>query len=349
MSTTLGNKVLIDIGYDPDIVTDNNNILHIIYVKNTNGIFYTKGTIASGFEIPLQIGLGSDPRICVDTNNTPHIVYGDTYIGGAGTSIYYTKLSGTAFTVPIKLSTGRNRKPRIESDIYGNILVTWEDRTNTIDRIKFIKILQNGTINPIIVVGNDNNGGLAVDNTNNYHFTWRDIDNSITHTKITDLGVISPKEHVLPTASDASDIDINKINNSIYITGVVTNAGGIYYTEYITNTWSPYTISAVSQVNGALPDDVSPSIIVDNLNRKYICFAGNGLIPYYFVIDENNNYSNVIQLDTGTTGGKYMNPNMTKSLSSGVYISYSLNGNIYVNSIGLINTCPQPICTFNII
>lgn len=345
--TLLGKKVAVGSGEDPDVaVASDGRTLHVVYYRSGT-VYYKTGTPSNGFGPEITIGVGTDPRIDLDSFGVPHVVVGSAYFEGP--TISYTKWNGSGFDpLQVVVTSGVNRKPRIEIDTNDYAVISYEDRTYAKcigERVRYVRVAPDGSVSAITSVGDDNNGGLGVDSGGLYHFTWRmsrdcTSGNYVFYSNSSGPGNASAAVRITPPASDFSELDVSPADDSIHAAGEVTEGAGIYYVNNAGGQWGTAQTYAVSENSGALKDDVNPAIAVDALGRRYITFAGAGQVAYYFVIDENDTASAVLELDTpgGTTGGKYKNPNVEEAAGGGAYVAWGSGGIVYVNSIGVGST-----------
>lgn len=343
----LGTKINLGTGDDPDIAVSNSDILHIVYVRS--GItYYKKGTFNGGFEQEIVIGNGVDPRIDVDDYGYPYIVMGSSYAGG--NSIKYTKWNGINFNPLITVVSGTLlRKPRIGIDKLRNAIISYEDRSQT-QRVRYVKVNPYDEISQIVIIGDDNNGGLSISNDNLYHFTFRSTNIEIIYIKSNEMSEKSSPLSIIPSSSDFSDLDISPLDNSVHAVSTVAAAGGIYYTNNRSGIWNIASKYATNELIGAIADNVNPSISVDINGTVYITFSGSNQIPYYFTIDNSGTVGQITNLDNIPSGGKYTNPNIEDSKNGGAYVIYSSNGTIYLNTIKILGlTCPPLLCKIELI
>jgi hypothetical protein len=318
-------------GVDPDIAVSSDGTLHLAYVRQ-GSIYYRRGTVG-GFASEVRVGDGVDPRLDLDTAGNPHIAFGTAYADGS--EIRYARWSGAGFAAPIAVAAGGSfRKPRIEVDPGGAVVISYEDRGQT-QRVRYVQVAPDGSVSVETIVGSDNNGGLGIAG-GKYHFTWRT--SGIQYSSSTGPGNSSSGVSISPAASDFSELEVSEVDGSLHVAGEVTAAGGIYYINNASGSWSAARTYAVAEVSGAAADDVNPAIAVDAAGWVYITFSGANRVPYVLLI-EASGVSRIEPLDPdgGTAGGKYENPNIEEAPQGGAYAAWAASGTVYVRGLGLTN------------
>lgn len=112
-----------------------------------------------------------------------------------------------------------------------------------------------------VVVGDDNNGGLAVDSNNIVHLTWRNFSVYYNTYSITKGAGTST---VLHPSSDFSWCSVSPLDGSIHVVNTVRNGGGIHYRFMREGKWSDVITLAQAKVMGVDDsDNVGPTIASD--------------------------------------------------------------------------------------
>jgi hypothetical protein len=327
-ATSLGPVHTIASGSDPDVAVDDLGRLHVVYVRSNTTYYRLVALPDLGPEI--TVGAGTDPQVDVDGANRCHVVLG---------ALSYARCSGS--TVGPAVSVGAYwRKPRLAVDSRDNVYMTAERYE---PRAVVLHAYRDGqsVVGPV-VVGDDNNGGIAVDTQDVVHVTWRAF--SVYHNTFR-LGVGPGTSFLLHPASDFSWCAVNVLDNSVHVVNTIRNGGGVHYRKRVGGTWSDVVTLAEQEVLGVDDaDNVGPTIGTDSLGAKYVAFSGAGRIPYYFVISPTGTVSPVMRLDpeTGTlAGGKFQNPNVgTHPARPGAYVAWG-NGTVYVRSVGVATALPD--------
>ena len=122
----------------PDIATDSNNDIHVVWMDDTPGnteIFYKKSTDGGTSWTPKRLswttGYSEMPDIATDSNNHIHVVWDDDTPGNY--EIFYKKSTdgGTSWTTKrLTWNSGTSLFPDITIDSDNNIYVVWGDYTS---------------------------------------------------------------------------------------------------------------------------------------------------------------------------------------------------------------------------
>lgn len=333
-ATVLGPLLAVAQGTDPDVAVATDKSLHVVYVRGGK-TYYSRGKLDGTFEPELLVGTGVDPRIALDAAESPQVVLGASNAGGA--TVTHARMASGVFQTQTVVSGGQNRKPRIEVDSKGNGYVSYEDRGLATDRVRYVRVTPNGTTSSPTVVGADNNGGLAVDGSDELHFTFRDGGN-VQHVTSTAPGNVGTADVALSGTSDFSELEYSAKDDSLHVVAEQAGGTGILYTVFRAGSWSDPVLFAQAQVTGVDdPDNVNPAIAVDETGRVFVTFAGIERVPYYSVIDATNTQSPVLLLAPGggVTGGKYENPNVEEVPEGGAVAVWGSAGHVYLRTIGI--------------
>ena len=334
----LGPRIAAGAGADPDLAAGPGGTLHLAYTRSKK-IYYR--TVGAGGKLSAEqlVADGVDPGLAVDAGGLVHVVMVSGYSSG---TVSYTRRNKGVFSKPVLLSqSAACRKPRIALDPSGRAVVSFEDKAQT-KRIRYVRVALDGKVSAQTVVGDDNNGGLAIDAAGIIHVTWRSKE--IYYNISSGPGKAGASVKISPLASDFSQLALRAQDKSVHVVGEVANAGGIYYISRGSGTWTTPQVLAKAQAAVKEPDDVNPAIAVANDGRCYITFNGVGHVPYYFVVDAKGKAGPPAQLDPGggASAGKYMNPNLTPSPGGGVYAAWgTIAQKVFLRSITFVPTPPN--------
>ena len=335
----LGPRIAAGAGKDPDLAADPGGTLHLVYTRSKK-IYYR--TVAAGGKLSAEqlVASGVDPRLAVHAGGQVHVVMVSSSSGG---TVGYTRRNKGVFSKPMLLSQSAScRKPRIALDPSGRAVVSFEDKAQT-KRVRYVRVASDGKVSAQTVVGDDNNGGLAIDAAGTIHLTWRS--KQIYYNSSSGPGKAGTSMKISPLASDFSELALRAQDKSVQVVGEVANAGGIYYISRVSGTWKTPQVLAKAQAAVKEPDDVNPAIAVASDGRCYVTFNGVGHVPYYLVVDAKGKAGPPGQLDPGggASAGKYMNPNLTPSPGGGVYVAWgTATEKVFLRSITFLTTPPIP-------
>jgi len=335
----LGPRIAAGAGKDPDLAADAGGTLHLVYTRDKK-IYYR--TVAAGGKLSSEqlVANGVDPRLAVNAGGQVHVVMVSSYSSG---TVSYTRRNKGVFSKPVQMSqSSACRKPRIALDPSGRAVVSFEDKPQT-KRIRYVRVASNGKVSAQTVVGDDNNGGLAIDAAGIIHVTWRS--KHIYYNSSLGPGKAGVSKKISPLASDFSELALRAQDKSVHVVGEVANAGGIYYISRVGGIWKTPQVLAKAQAAVKEPDDVNPAIAVASDGRCHVTFNGVGHVPYYFVVDAKGKAGPPARLDPGggASAGKYMNPNLTPVPGGGVYVAWgTATQKVFLRSITFPTTPPIP-------
>ena len=324
--TGLGPGMSMGEGKDPDVAVDSLGHLHVVYSRD-HSTYYRKVVYPSDPGTEILVGGGSDPQVVVDSLDRPHVVMG---------AVSYSRWTGSGFAAPMNIFSGW-RKPRIAVDGLDRVYITISRQVPETERV-LLFVVEDGTV--IVdsqVVGHDNNGAVDCDSNNTAHITWRDGRVGYTSYSIeAGIGI----SQMLHPSSDFSWCAVDLRDNSVYVVNTVRGGGGIHYRFLVGEDWSAEAVIAEAEVTGVDdPDNVGPTIDVDQRGYKYVTFAGRDRIPYYFVVGPDDAASAVLRLDPeggSLSGGKYENPNVgSRPDMTGAFAAWG-SGTVYVRGIGVM-------------
>ncbi|MBW2525619.1 MAG: DUF4038 domain-containing protein [Deltaproteobacteria bacterium] len=339
-ATLLGPVVPVGLGYDPDVAVAADGTIHVVYVR-ANTTYYVRSDTDGDFTEEIEVATGVDPRIALGPDGTPHVAVCPSYAGGS--TIQYARWEGTGFSDPVTVvGSGYNRKPRIAVDSLGNATVSWEDRTNPTDRVRFVQIAPDGTVSDVTIAGENDNGGLDVDVDRTVHLTYR-ADRAIWYTTSSGPGDVAEPVAIIEDVSDFSELEIDDATDTLHVVAERHWGGGILYASRVDGAWSEPELFAETEVVGVDdPDHVNPAVAAGALGRVYIVFAGRNRVPYYSVIDEQGHRSapRLLAAGGGTTGGKFQNPLIEPLPGEGALVAWSSADHVYLRTIGV--PLPEP-------
>ncbi len=323
---TLGSKLTVASGNDPDIAIDKDFSLHLAYVKGSSTYYrkiyqpYQLGKMSQEY----LVGSGVNPQIEVDSLGNPHIVFGYAR---------YSRWNGSGFTKAVQAFSGW-RKNLIAIDSKDRVYIV-ADRNSPRDVL--VRVYRYGTaITNTASLGSDNPGGIAIDGEDTLHATWR-LNSTYYNTYTINSG--KGASHMFPHGSgDFSWCSADVQRNTVHAVHTARDAGGIYYIAKRNNKWSESVLFAQEELRGSEPDNVNPVSATDALGKTYITFAGRGSRGYFALMDNTDQlYSGVQRLDPETdsnAGAKMTNPNVvSNSTINGAFVAWGTK-NVFVRSIG---------------
>lgn len=332
-----GPKVKVAEGEDPDIAVSRDGMIHIVYVRGSK-TFYRRGGLKRKWEAEVEIGSGVDPSIALGPDGKPHVAVTSNYDGLGGGKISYSRRDEKGFSPLRVVAEGACRKPRIRVDSKGNAVIAFEDRSTVKQRVRCLSVTPAGLVSAITVVGDQDIGGLVVDDRGTRHFTWRPKPGlRLQYTTMAMNGHVSEPQPISSPASDFSDIALHPFDRSVHVVGEVAGAGGIFYIlKTPAGQWQEaqtFKIPEATQVEDA--DLVNPAVAVDAAGRRYITFTGAGMLPYFLVLDKRGQAGHVQRVDpaSGPTGGKYMNPHLAAAPGGGAIVVWGSQGAVYLTKI----------------
>ncbi len=324
-------------GADPDIAVASDGTMHVAYVRAAT-TFYRRGNDRGEWQTEVEVGPGVDPCIAVGPDQSPHIAVTSHYAGnpgGGGATIRYSRWSGRGFASPRVIADGACRKPRIAVDTKGQASVVYEDRRHDGQRVRCVSVAPDGAVSGVTVLGKDDTGGLVVDPGGSRRVTWRGgPEMGLQCTSMAASGEVNAPVAITPPASDFSDVALHPADGSLHVVGQVAGAGGIYYVaETADGRWQQarrFPFPEATRVADA--DLVNPGIVVDTTGRRYVAFTGEGMLPYYLVIDDRGEAGPLQRVDPGggTTGGKYMNPQLASAPGGGAIVVWGSQGVVWL-------------------
>jgi len=335
----IGPRVLVGTGEDPDIAAGPGGTVHLVYTRS-KAVYHRSMGPGGKFSAEVFVANGVDPRLAVGAAGQVHVALVSSMSGG---SVRYVLRKKGSFSAPKQLSKSPAcRKPRIALAPSGEALVSFEDKGQQ-KRVRYVRIAPDGKVSPQTVVGDDNNGGLAVDAAGLVHVTWRS--KVIYYNTSAGTGKAGASLQISPKASDFSELALRASDKSVHVVGEVANAGGIFYIARVGGAWKSPQILAKSLVAGQEPDDVNPAIAVGSKGRCYVTFNGKAHVPYYFIVDAKGKAGPAARLDPGgaVSAGKYKNPNLTPAAGGGVRAAWGSAGQkVYLRSITVQPMPPKP-------
>ena len=124
--------------WNPVVAVDSNDVIHIIYVKNSSGqntdIFHKKSTDGGiNWSSPTQLTWTDastlDPAICISPNNHIHVVWDDNNINADWEIYYKTSTDGGSSWSLTRLTSmnGLSWYPSIAANSTNKVFVSWQD------------------------------------------------------------------------------------------------------------------------------------------------------------------------------------------------------------------------------
>lgn len=121
----------------PDVVMDNNGILHMVYAKNQNAYYVRSTDNGTTFSVPVKVNLTGSveykmgergPKISVGSDGVIHIAWMDLWSSGVNTFARYTRSTdgGLTFEAPkaVSVTTGIDGVT-LAADGNNNVVVFW--------------------------------------------------------------------------------------------------------------------------------------------------------------------------------------------------------------------------------
>jgi hypothetical protein len=176
---------------DPDITSDANNNIHVVWMDYTPGnyeIYYKKSTDSGNSwsankRLTWKSGTSEAPAIYTDSNNNIFVIWDDEYVGNYEIYLKKSTDGGTSWTTKrLTWSSGDSWEPCITMDSSDNIHVIWRDfylLTPLDDDLYYKKSTDGGTSwtatkrltwNP----GYSGWPDIAADSSDNIHVVWND-------------------------------------------------------------------------------------------------------------------------------------------------------------------------------
>ena len=327
-ATDLGPTIYIAEGYDPDVCVDADGDVHVVYVRNWVTYYvkitgdYTDRDISPEY----AVGYGINPQVAVDSNDDPHVIFGKAD---------YAYWTGNGFSSQVRAFDAW-RKNLIAIDSQDRVYLLADIYS---PRSMVCKVYQNGaelTTYPVHV-GNDNPGGVDVDDNDTLHLTWR---KSGTHYYNT-YNYITGTPGSVPLQGNTSDFSwctVDPEDQSIHYFGTVAYANGIYHKARHGGAWGGTTQYARTEGHTDDGDFVNPVSCADSEGYKYCTFRGAYEVGYFFVLDSNDNLvGGVYEMDPENhshAGAKMTNPNCaSRPDMTGAFVAWG-TGNVYLRSIG---------------
>ncbi|MCI0621514.1 MAG: hypothetical protein L0387_07575 [Acidobacteria bacterium] len=325
-----GPRVTVAEGSDPDVAVDSTGYIHVVYERSGN-TYYRRVTYPHTVGEEFFVGKGGDPQVAVDSANRPHVVMG---------AVRYGQWTGNGFGNSIEVMQGW-RKPRLVIDSKDRAYITVErmERPRVLLRV----IAKGKLAGEAVVVGDDNNGGIDCDSADVIHLTWRA--DQIYHNTFR-FGPGPGKSRGHGASSDFSWCAVDRRDDSVHLVNTVRAGRGIGYLIIGGKYQRPAQAYAKAEVEGVDdPDNVGPTIAVDQLGFKFVSFAGKNRTPYVLVIDPADGMSYLLPLDaegSAKSGGKFQNPNVgTHPSQPGAYIAWG-TGSVSLRSIKADLSRKQP-------
>lgn len=321
-------------GDDPDVMAAPNGAIHVVFVRESK-VFYRCCGPDGKWNAEIEVGPGADPAIALGPDGKPHIALTSSYNGLNCGKISYSCWEENGFSSLRVVAEGHCRKPRIRVDRNGNAVVAFEDRKPDTGRVRCVSVTSAGKVSAITMVGDQDMGGLAIDDNDTRHFIWRPRKGKqLQHTTMTASGDIGQSVPVSPPASDFSDLAVHPWDASVHIVGEAAGAGGILYaTRTAGGFWNEARTFKFPEATGVHDADVlNPAIVVDSTGVPYVTFTGAEHFPYFFVIDARGEAGSVQRLDPGggPTGGKYKNPRVSRAPNGGALVVWSSEGSVFL-------------------
>jgi hypothetical protein len=319
----LSERLSLGEGSDPDVAVDATGALHVVYARG-GSTFYRKVDYPGSIGPELIVGAGADPQVAVDSQNQPHVVMG---------AVSYARYDGNGFTAPSSLGAAW-RKPRLALDASDRVYVTVS--RNQAPRVILWVVDSGAVIAGPVAVGEDNNGAVSIDSAGTAQVVWRAY--NVNHSTYTIAGGATAGQALHPS-SDFSWCAVDLRDDSLHVVNTIREGLGITYRSMLGGVWSDPVDHGVAEVTGVdNPDNVGPTIDVDSDGFKYVAFAGRDRVPYYFVIDPNQQWLGTALLDPeegSLSGGKFENPNVgSQPDRRGAFVAWG-NGQVYLRGIGL--------------
>jgi hypothetical protein len=327
--TTLGPRITVAAGADPDITVDSEQSLHVVYVRGGltyyRKIEYPYESLKFGPE--LYVGSGINPQVAVDSKNNPHVVFGRAR---------YAYLSNGTF-VEAKQAFSGWRKNLIAVDSQDRVYIIGD---RNYPRGVLLRVYQNGLpLTNATSVGGDDPGGVGVGFDDTLHITWRDGSTYYNTYKFNGGGK-GPSKRFSKSSGDFSWCSVDPKSGAIHVVYTAAYAKGLYHISKRNGSWTTGLSFGYNQVIQHEPDDVNPVSSNDSQGLTYITFRGRRAIGYFVVLDENDQlvggFNKIDPQYNSHPGGKMTNPNIASHPDfSGAYVAWGTH-QVYVRSIGNI-------------
>lgn len=340
--TTLGERITVADGRDPDIAVDKKGNLHLVYVRGQDTYYrqvfapYTAKKMGPEYLVGGGGGLyvtggGSNPQIALDSKGAPHIVFG---------AAKYAYWQGSRFIVKDEVFSGW-MKNLIAIDSKDRVYIIAERYS---PRTILMKVYQHGKLfgdGKAVTLGQpDNPGGADIGADDILHFSYRVGFDAYHNTYDLDTSTLGTKTLVMPYASDFTWCSFDSLTNTIHVVATKGWGAGIGYIAKRNNKWvnsqvfdNPIWIDD--------PDNANPVSTNDARGYTYVTYQGSSSTGRYLVIDENDKIIggvNYLDPEYMTSAGyKTTNPNVaSNSTQNGAFVSWGTNA-VYVRSIGVVD------------
>ncbi|MCD4820006.1 MAG: T9SS type A sorting domain-containing protein [Candidatus Cloacimonetes bacterium] len=363
-----------EMGRNPSMALDSNNLLHLVYKKgdaNANDIVHRtyNGNWSTEDDVHNDAGTTvSRPVIAIDNENNLHCVWQrHGFSSTPNSEIWYKKYSsGSGWTGLTNVSStyGASEYPTLSIDNNNNIYTFWKDSGEVIDNDKMVLFRKytdgiGWDENYTNVSNTTGNGDYAtmdpcsiVDSENNIHLVWKDSESGtkeIYYKKCTDgIWDNSPANiSNLSSTSGRPSISIDAVDNLYVVWENITD--GVHYDvvykkyEKETNTWSDMiNLSETNNIDSRHP--ICPLIKNDYL---YTIWTEGGGIPFsvminsILIVDTNDDY--IVNKVVNLLSQNYPNP-----FNPSTTISFETTNLIENTRIEIFNIKGQKIKTLEV-
>ena len=268
----------------PDIDTDSNNTLHVVWydTRDTDSEIYYKNYSSSGgwsSDVRLTNATGSSlwPDIAIDSSNNLHVVWYDAR--DSNTEIYYKNYSssgGWSSDVRLTNNTAISESVHIAIDSGDNLHVVWYDERDGNAEIYYKnQTSATGWSDDVRLTndsGNSYNPDITIDSSNNLHVVWedeRDGNKEIYYKNYTSSGGWSNYTRLTDDVSSSNDPQIAKDSgDNLHVVWYDERDGNmeVYYKNHTSGSgWD----SDVRLTNDA-DTSASPEIAIGSNDSVYV-------------------------------------------------------------------------------
>ena len=231
----------------PDLITDSNNHLHVVYTDSTSGnweIYYKKSTNGGATWTTKRLTwIPEDswyPAIATDSDNHIHVVWQQSKVGNA--EIYYMKSTngGTSWASKrLTWTAGDSGNPAIAIDSNNHIHVVLDDDTPGNSEVFYKKSTDGGTSwtskRLTWTAGDSDWPAITIDSSYHIHIVLDDVtpgNSEVFYKKSTDGGETWTTRRLTWTADFGGGADIaTDLGNNIHVVRMELKGGGekIFY------------------------------------------------------------------------------------------------------------------------